>query len=79
MPPNPSNIDERIDITTLGYDLHDWEDSDRDHLRLYLYTNNAAVLFRGDDIDTADDTLWFDNFEKQALVNALAGYAHTLE
>lgn len=72
MPPDPTDIEHKIDITKAGYESHGWEVPDGDHLWLYLYTNNAGCVFRGEDIDLADDHVWFDNFEKHELAHVLS-------
>ena len=77
MPPNPDDIDTRIDLTEQGYDHHDYDRIPKGDSRahLYEYANNTIELWRGDDIDLQNAGIWLDNLEKQALATALAEYA----
>lgn len=60
MPPNPRNVE---NILTLSEDYHD------EKVQLYIYSNSAIEIVRGD-IDLGE-SVWLDNLEKRELLSAL--------
>lgn len=69
MPPDPSNVEERLVLS---------EDYQDEKVWIEFYTNSSVAIGRGED-EVSQDRVWLDGLEKQAVFDALANHLGEVE